>query len=138
MNVIRCAPPVALAIGLGCRRDCPADHLAALLDDVLARHALQGLPIAALATVELKADEPGLLQLAARLGCVLHAFDGEALGAHHARLSQRSVRVFELTGCYGVAESAALALAQRLGQHEPQLLVTRQTSEMASIAICAT
>ncbi|NNG65578.1 cobalamin biosynthesis protein CobE, partial [Pseudomonas fragi] len=49
-----------------------------------------------------------------------------------------SARAFALTGCFGVAESAALALAEQLGGAPARLLITRQNSSVATFALaCA-
>ena len=134
--VLHPAPSFALAVGFGCRRGCPGEHLAALLEGALLANNLQARPIAALASLDRKADEPGLLQLAGQLGCDVHVYSAQQLQGYTTRLSHRSARVYALTGCYGVAESAALALAEHLGGgNSAQLLVTRQTSDLASVAI---
>lgn len=45
---------------------------------------------------------------------------------------------FERTGCYGVAESAALALAEQLAQAPAKLLISRQKYAQATLALaCA-
>ncbi|WPO97911.1 cobalamin biosynthesis protein [Pseudomonas sp. HR96] len=133
-----CPPAPRLFLGLGCRRGCAAEHVAALLDQVLVAHGLQREQIAGLASIDLKAGEPGLLALAGQLGLALQLYPAARLLACSARLSQRSARVFAASGCYGVAESAALTLADALGPPPSRLLVTRQTSAMASLAIAIT
>jgi len=49
-------------------------------------------------------------------------------------LSQRSTTVYAQTGCWGVAESAALALAGRTGV-APRLHVPRQALGGATLAL---
>ncbi|PTU01742.1 cobalamin biosynthesis protein CobE, partial [Pseudomonas sp. HMWF031] len=44
---------------------------------------------------------------------------------------------FERTGCYGVAESAALALAEQLTQTPAKLLITRQKYAQATLALAS-
>ncbi|MEX5669122.1 cobalamin biosynthesis protein CobE, partial [Pseudomonas neuropathica] len=39
------------------------------------------------------------------------------------------------TGCYGVAESAALALAEHLAQAPAKLLISRQKYAQATLAL---
>lgn len=63
-------PPVLVA-GLGCKRDVPAAELRAALESTLSETNLALESLAALATVDLKADEPGLHHLAAELNVPL-------------------------------------------------------------------
>lgn len=92
--------------------------------------------ISALASIDKKADEPGLLQLAAELGLPLSFFGAEQLSKYEAQLSHRSLLAFEHSGCYGVAESAALALAAETGA--AHLLITRQKCPQATFALAIT
>ncbi len=65
-------------------------------------------------------------------------FSSEQLAQYQARLSHQSQIAFERTGCYGVAESAALALAEQLAQAPATLLISRQKYAQATFALaCA-
>lgn len=125
-----------LVAGFGCRQGCPAEALGALLDQTLRAHGLQHMPLAAIASLDRKADEPGLLQLAAQRGVPLCTFSAAHLAAQEPYLSHRSQTSFAHTGCQGVAESSALALAQALGDARPRLLVERQHCAQATLALC--
>lgn len=125
----------SLMVGFGCRQGCPSERLAALLDAALADHGWRREEVFALASIEAKAEEPGLLALAAELGCELRVFSTLQLATQAEWLTHRSARVFALTGCHGVAESAALALATHLGQGQASLRVTRQANAWATLAI---
>ncbi|MDZ3992333.1 Cobalt-precorrin-5A hydrolase [Pseudomonas sp. Teo4] len=123
-----------LYAGIGCRQGCPATTL-----DTLLRQALDalGLSVAALggiASIDAKADEPGLLQLAEQLDLPLTLFDSAQLLPFEPLLSHRSPTVFAHSGCWGVAESAALALATR-HQGAARLVVTRQVLGPATLAL---
>ncbi|MEO6679953.1 MAG: cobalamin biosynthesis protein, partial [Pseudomonas sp.] len=115
-----------LVVGLGCQRGCPASTLRALLDQALQAHQIELQSIKALASIDLKRDEPGLIELAAQLGLEVMYFSSEELASYQAQLSHHSDIAFERTGCYGVAESAALALAEHLAQAPAKLLISRQ------------
>ena len=129
------SPARTLVVGLGCRTGCPADHLGALLLGVLQAHCLRADDILALASLDQRANEPGLLELARQLNRPLTVLSADELAPLADRLSHRSARVFAETGCHGVAESAALALADRLAARPATLLVTRQQSRLATVAI---
>ncbi|TPG66805.1 cobalamin biosynthesis protein [Pseudomonas arsenicoxydans] len=124
-----------LVVGLGCQRGCPASTLRALLDQALQAHQIGLHEITALASIDLKRDEPGLIELAEQLALPLMFFNSEQLAGYSPRLSHHSQIAFERTGCYGVAESAALALAEQLAQAPAKLLIPRQKYAQATLAL---
>ena len=124
-----------LVVGLGCQRGCPVSTLRALLDQALQAHQIALQQITALASIDLKRDEPGLIELAAQLGLPLTYFSSEQLVGFQPRLSHLSDIAFERTGCYGVAESTALALAEQLAQTPATLLISRQKYAQATLAL---
>ncbi|KJH85333.1 cobalamin biosynthesis protein CobE [Pseudomonas fluorescens] len=124
-----------LVVGLGCQRGCPASVLRALLDQTLQVHGITLDQVRALASIDLKRDEPGLLELAGQLSLPLTCFSAAELASYQARLSHLSEIAFARTGCHGVAESAALALADRLGNPPATLRVTRQKGPQATLAL---
>ena len=130
-------PPGAtpLFAGLGCRRGCPADALAGLLQRTLRVHDLPFAALAGLASIDLKQDEPGLLQLAARLDLPLHFYSAAQLAPFESRLSHRSEAAWRHSGCHGVAESAALAMAEQLGGQPARLRVTRLVEDDMTLAL---
>jgi cobalt-precorrin 5A hydrolase len=124
-----------LVVGLGCQRGCPASLLLELIEQALQDHGLAIEAITALASIDLKRSEPGLLALAEHLGLPLVFFSAAELSGFDAQLSHRSAIAFAHTGCYGVAESSALALLQRLGGRHGELLITRQKNQHATFAL---
>jgi cobalt-precorrin 5A hydrolase len=126
-----------LVVGLGCQRGCPASTLRALLDQALQAHHIELRAIRALASIDLKRDEPGLLELAEQLALPLTFFSSAQLAAYEPQLSHRSEIAFERTGCYGVAESTALALAEQLAKNPAKLLITRQKYAQATVALAS-
>jgi cobalt-precorrin 5A hydrolase len=122
-------------VGLGCQRGCPVSTLRALLDQALQAHKIELHQIKALASIDLKREEPGLIELAEQLELPLMYFSSEQLAGYQPQLSHRSDIAFERTGCYGVAESAALALAEQLAQAPAKLLIPRQKYAQATLAL---
>ena len=92
--------------------------------------ALRGI-----ASISLKADEAGLQQLAARLGLPLVLYHSAHLQAFEPLLSHRSATAHAHSGCWGVAESAALALASEQPGSTARLLLTRQVLGPATLAL---
>ncbi len=107
-----------------------------LIEHSLRGHDLELQDLSALASIDLKSDEPGLLELALRLRLPLTVFSAQQLNAYEAQLTHRSLTTFEHTGCYGVAESAALALANRSGP--ARLLIPRVNNRQATFALAST
>ncbi|PWB33875.1 cobalamin biosynthesis protein CobE [Pseudomonas sp. SDI] len=125
----------ALYVGLGCRRGCPAETLEGLLRRSFAANALPLDRLAGIASIGLKHDEPGLHALARALDVPLRFFSAGELAQFEARLSQRSAIAFAHSGCYGVAESAALALAERRSAGPASLRLPRTLAADASLAV---
>lgn len=126
-----------LVIGLGCQRGCTAAELQNLIDASLNEHHLALADISALASIDIKRAEAGLLELAEHLALPVAFFSAQELAAFEPRLSHRSQIAFANTGCHGVAESAALAMAARLGGLPVKLLIQRRTTSRATFALAA-
>ena len=125
-------------VGLGCQRGCDAHTLLGLLDTALAEGGITRASITALASIDLKKNEPGVLALAELLNLPLRCFSAEQLASFEDRLSHKSAVAFAHTGCYGIAESAALALAEHLTGSPARLLITRKKTAQATFALaCA-
>jgi cobalt-precorrin 5A hydrolase / cobalt-factor III methyltransferase / precorrin-3B C17-methyltransferase len=123
-------PPV-LALGIGCERGCAADEIAALAYETLAEGGLTAASVAAIVSVDLKADEPGIHAVARSLDVPGRFFPAARLLEETARLTVRSEAAFRATGCWGVAEGAALAAVGPAGA----LVVPRRQSRHATCAI---
>lgn len=121
-----------IAIGVGCRKDCPADEIVALIRESLA--LLPERKPNGLFSIAAKRDEAGLVAAAAVLGLPLAFFEAEALRACAKGASHVSERVEQMYGVPSVAETAALAGA---GEGSV-LLVTRRASARATCAIAGT
>lgn len=121
-----------IAIGVGCRKGCPAAEIVALV-----RRALSALPHPGrggrmvLATAARKRYEPGIRAAARLLSLPLVIVRDAALAAAQARTHTRSARVAALVGVPSVAEAAALAA---VGWHG-RLAVTRMNTSAATCAI---
>ncbi|MGO4724464.1 MULTISPECIES: precorrin-3B C(17)-methyltransferase [unclassified Inquilinus] len=123
--------PAVLAVGVGCERGAEAAEIEALIRDTLAEAGLALGAVAALVSVDLKADEAGLQAAAQALGLPLRVFDPATLEAETPRLANPSEVVFREIGCHGVAEAAALAAAGPGGR----LIVEKHKSRRATCAV---
>jgi cobalt-precorrin 5A hydrolase/precorrin-3B C17-methyltransferase len=123
--------PATLAIGIGCERGASADEVRALVLQSLASATLSPLSVAGVFSLALKAAEPAIHSLAESLGVPARFFTSEELLAETPHLTERSDIVFRETGCWGVAEGAALAAAGA----DAVLVVPKQRSARATCAI---
>ena len=87
--------------------------------------------MACVVSLDLKADEPAVLNLGEELGVATRFFDAAALEGETPRLAKPSETVFAAVGCHGVAEAAALAAAGP----EARLVVTKTRSGRATCAV---
>jgi cobalt-precorrin 5A hydrolase/precorrin-3B C17-methyltransferase len=123
-------PPV-LAIGVGCERDTSPDELIGLVTETLLAAGLVNGAVASVGSIDLKMDEPAVHDLAAALRTPIRFFDAPTLESEAPRLRNPSDIVFRETGCHGVAEGAALALAGS----DAVLVVPKRKSRRATCAI---
>lgn len=121
--------------GMGCARGCPQTVLAELLEQTLARHGLQLQQLSALASIDVKQDEVGLLELAEQLALPLHCYSAQQLNQYSGRLTQHSAIVLREVGCPGVAEAAALAAAEQLSTGYAELIIPKHKNALATVAV---
>jgi cobalt-precorrin 5A hydrolase/precorrin-3B C17-methyltransferase len=122
--------PAVLVVGLGCKRGVPAAELKAALVATLLEANLALESIAALATVDLKADEPGLHELALELNIPLQVVASARLALMEpANFSPSAAREkFDLPG---VAEPCAVLMSGPEGQ----LMVPKRSFARCTVAI---
>jgi len=123
--------PPALALGIGCARGCEAAEIADLAEESLAAAGLAAGAVAVVVSVELKLAEPGVHALADKLGVPARFFTAARLLDETPRLTERSDAAYRATGCWGVAEGAALAAAGPGGA----LVAPKRRSRRATCAI---
>jgi cobalt-precorrin 5A hydrolase / precorrin-3B C17-methyltransferase len=123
-------PPV-LALGIGCERGGSAEEIACLATDTLAEAGLTPAAVAAIVSVDLKVDEAAIHTLAESLGVPARFYPASRLLDETSRLTIRSEAAFRATGCWGVAEGAALAAVGPEGS----LVMPRRQSRHATCAV---
>jgi cobalt-precorrin 5A hydrolase len=121
--------PPSLFVGVGCNRNTPMEEIQDLLDRVLGDHHLAAASIAGLASIDLKADEEGVLALAKDLSRPLVFFSRDQLAAVREIPSPSKV-VQKHVGVESVCEAAAL-----LASGNGTLIVPKRVSPNATIAI---
>ena len=67
--------------------------------------------ISSIGSLDLKGDEPAMIETATRLGVPFRLFEASELESLTPKLANPSEVVFAEVGCHGVSEAAALALS---------------------------
>lgn len=101
-------PPI-LCVGIGCRKGASRTSLLAAIEHVFKERGLALASIQALASVEAKSSEPGLLETAATMQRHIHFFPASALNT--VPTPNPSAKVASAVGTSSVCEAAALLMA---------------------------
>ncbi|MGW6736674.1 precorrin-3B C(17)-methyltransferase [Streptomyces sp. NPDC055013] len=124
--------PPSLIVGVGASKGAPVDEVLGLIESTLREAGLSPKSLAELATVDAKADEPGIVAAAERLGVPVVTHSAEQLAG--VEVPNPSDAPLAAVGTPSVAEAAALV---RGGE----LLVPKRKSERAdgrpAMATCA-
>ncbi|ATP38682.1 cobalamin biosynthesis protein CbiG [Solibacillus sp. R5-41] len=102
--------PKSLVLGMGCNRGTSAEEIEELIDETLVELKLSKKSVKAIATIDLKKDEEGFLQVAAKNNWAFITYTPAQL--NEMPLKNPSEKVFNYTGAYGVCEPAALRYAK--------------------------
>lgn len=103
--------PQHYTLGLGCARNAEPDAMWAHIEDTLAQNNIAKGAIACVASIDLKADEPAIIQAAKRLDVPLRVFTADELNAETGRIANPSDVVKAEVGTPSVSEAAAVAAA---------------------------
>ncbi|MFE7751424.1 Rv2231c family pyridoxal phosphate-dependent protein CobC [Streptomyces sp. NPDC057428] len=115
-----------LVVGVGARRGASAEAVLGLIRGTLEAAGLTATDVVELATLDTRADEPGVAGAAARLGVPLRPYTAEQLAAVPVPHPSAAPRAAVATG--SVAEAAALLSAD-------ELLVPKRKSASVTCAV---
>jgi cobalt-precorrin 5A hydrolase / precorrin-3B C17-methyltransferase len=118
--------PPSLVAGVGCSSGVDAEEILELLLRSLAQAELTEKSVAALASIDVKRDEAGLLQAAEKLEVPIHFHPAEALSVVEAPNPSELVR--DAVGTPSVAEAAVVSSGA-------ELVLEKQKSAGATVAI---
>ena len=121
--------PQTHVLGLGCARNCPPEEMWELVTSTLGSNGIAQGSVACVTSLDLKADEPAMIETARRLGVPYRVFSATELESQSAKLANPSNVVFAEVGCHGVSEGAALAASGGT------LVVEKQKTANATCAI---
>ncbi len=120
--------PATLVAGMGCKRDVPLADLQAALETTLTDNGFVIDSVATLASVDLKADEVGLIALAEKLGVSFECVPSSEIAAVDATGLSASAATEKLD-LPGVSEPAALIVSNG------DLIVKKQSFTNCTVAL---
>jgi len=123
--------PRNLIAGIGCRRGVNAAALREVLEKVFNGNRLSPLRLRSIASIDIKKDEPGLLELAETLGVPIIFYSAEELNAVLGEFSG-SAFVRDVTGTDNICERAAVLAAGS----KWRVIVPKQMMDGITIAVC--
>jgi cobalt-precorrin 5A hydrolase/precorrin-3B C17-methyltransferase len=123
--------PKTLVLGIGCERGVLAADVIAHAEAVLDATGLAPQSLAAISSIDVKADEVALDAVARHFDVPARFFTAEALREESHRLKTPSALVEKEVGTPGVAEAAALAMVGKDGT----LLVEKRKSARVTCAV---
>ena len=103
--------PQKYALGLGCARGCSVDEMWNLVSKCMEEANIAAGSISSVGSIDLKGDEPAIIETALRLGVPFRLFEANELESLTPKLANPSEIVFTEVGCHGVSEAAAIALS---------------------------
>ena len=103
--------PQKYALGLGCARGCSVDEMWNLVSKCMEEANIAAGSISSVGSIDLKGDEPAIIETALRLGVPFRLFEANELESLTPKLANPSEVVFTEVGCHGVSEAAAIALS---------------------------
>lgn len=118
--------PPSLAVGVGCSRGAPAEEITGLVDETLSEACLSSLSVALVTSVEVKRDEPGLIEAAASRGWRLTFRDASELA--RVTVPNPSDAVNHAVGTPSVAEASVVAAGG-------ELVVPKRHSRHVTVAV---
>ncbi len=122
--------PRRVVAGIGCRRGKSASEILEALDLALAESGIDIRALRNLVTIDLKADEPGLIAAARELNLPLHIIDREAINRSSIDFP-RSDFVEKTVGVGGVCEPAALL------DSKGSLLLSKRKRQGVTVALAS-
>ncbi|MFE2211201.1 precorrin-3B C(17)-methyltransferase [Streptomyces canus] len=121
--------PPTVVVGVGASRGAPTEEIVELIQGSLRQAGLSARSVAELATVDAKAQEPGIVAAAERLGVPLVTHSAEELAA--VEVPNPSDAPLAAVGTPSVAEAAALIGGGEL------LVPKRKSAARPAMATCA-
>ncbi|NTU88550.1 MAG: cobalt-precorrin 5A hydrolase [Actinobacteria bacterium] len=127
-DALRLIPPI-ITVGIGCRKGIEADAIEDAVEAALAKAHCSRAAICRVCSIDLKADEPGLLEFCKWWNLPFRTFAASELAAVEGEFTA-SVFVQGITGVDNVCERAAL-----LGSNGGRLLEMKEAGNGVTVAL---
>lgn len=122
--------PKCLHVGIGCRRGMPAHQICSLVKDTLTEYGIDLRAVKQIASIDVKADEEGLLLYAEALSVPIRFFSAEQLKQAPGEYTASSF-VQEQVGVDNVCERAAILSAG----DDAKLIIRKTASSGVTLAV---
>ncbi len=130
LRTLHLVPRIAV-LGIGCRKGASLEDIQSLACEALKRNQISVKSVAAIASIDLKAGEPGLLKLADKWGAELITYSARELSkVEYDGIFQESEFVKQVTGVGNVCERAAL-----LASGQRKLIQTKMVQNGVTVAV---
>lgn len=124
--------PKALVVGIGCRKGTAGETVKKVVEEALRTANQSRDAVGVLSSIDLKKEEPGLLEYAGELGAEFHTYTAGELEKVPGDFRE-SAFVTEITGVGNVCERAAMAEA--IHQGGGRLLLGKQAGNGVTVAL---
>ena len=128
-KTLRLIPPV-LMLGIGCKRDTPAERIRRAVEDVFAQNSLLLSAAGGVASIDVKSSEAGLLSFAEELGIVPVFYSAEELRSVPGEFTASAF----VAGTVGVDNVCARAAVLSAGE-DGELLVRKTSQNGVTVAV---
>ncbi|MFC3883961.1 cobalt-precorrin 5A hydrolase [Bacillus songklensis] len=120
--------PKVIVLGMGCNRGTSMQEIESVIQETLDELGFSIKSVKAISTIDLKKDEEGLLETAAKYGWEFVYYTPEQLNM--IEMEHPSETVYKYTGAYGVSEPAA-----RLCSGTQKLALVKKKSGNVTISV---
>jgi cobalt-precorrin 5A hydrolase len=121
--------PQMLSVGIGCNRGTPKDEIKIFLEQICQSQKISLLSIKNLATIDIKKDEKGIIELGTELNIPIIFYTKEELNSV-VSIENPSVYAKKYTGARSVCEASAI-----LASNQGALILAKKKTPNVTIAI---
>lgn len=126
--------PRCIVAGVGCKKGMPVDKIEHAVQDAFAKAGLRMEALCAVASIDLKKEEAGLLEFCETRKVPFEAYTAEELQAVSGTFSA-SEFVTGVTGVDNVCERSAVKYASEHGANDGELLLRKQAQDGVTVAL---
>lgn len=123
-----------IVAGVGCKKGTPVDKIEHAVQDAFAKAGLRMEALCAVASIDLKKEEAGLLEFCETRNVPFETYTAEELQAVSGTFSA-SEFVTGVTGVDNVCERSAVKYASEHGANDGELLLRKQAQDGVTVAL---